>query len=601
MNYTVTNAGSTATPSKIPPGTTVDPHDPPSPVVWTDTVYLASGPTLDTTTDLKLGDIVHNGALAAGATYTEDATFTLPDGLSGTFYVFVVTDSADQVFEPDKSNNTADAANTTVVSSKPAQLVVTGTSSPASADPGQVIPMTWTVTNQGTGDTAVTYWVDKVYATTDSALGPIRVLLATIPHNGLLDAGGSYTDSAQVTIPYTITGAYNLFVYANAPVTQQEDGPSAVVSPPGGWVYEPNPSASISAAIPIAISAKLAQLQLSGVTVTPPAGGAATGQPLTVAWTLTNTGTAATSSTHWYDDVYLSPSSTFDASTAIYLGSAYENNPLGAGKSADESIAALLPADLAAGNYYVVVLADRPLAPPRVSIANVQQTVDLVTEPNEFNQGVRLAAWRRGVGHARPDDLSHHRATSALAGQTITVGWTVTNNGTATPPTANNSWWDEVYLALEPTFDPGADIPLGGLRHVGGLTANGSYTAQADFQLPAGVAGTYYILVVADVSAEVFERTPTDRIGVSARAPTSPCKRRSTWWPARSPCPRAPRPVSRSPSPIRSRTIAPLPTPATGPTRFISRPRPPGSLPTRCWAACIIPAASPPTAAIRKP
>ncbi|HQU42080.1 MAG TPA: carboxypeptidase regulatory-like domain-containing protein, partial [Pirellulales bacterium] len=525
VNYTVTNIGAGTTPSEIPPGSVVDPHDPQSPVTWTDTVYLAAGTTLNTSTDMKLGDITHEGVLNPGDSYTVTASFTLPNALSGTFHVFVVTDSAGQVFQTDHSQNTADAANATVVSSQPAQLVVTSATAPAAADPGQIIPMTWTVTNQGTGDTAVTYWVDKVYATTDSTLGPLgsnRVLIGTFPHNGLLNAGASYTDNVQVTVPYSLTGQYNLFVYTNAPVTEQEDGSGVTVSPPGGWVYETDPAKSVSAAIPIAISSKLAQLQVSGVTVTPSGAAVETGQQATVAWTINNTGSATTSSTHWYDDVYLSPTATFDANTAIYLGSAYDNNPLAAGASLNDSLSVLVPPSLAAGTYYFIVLADRPIAPPGASISNVQQTIDLVTEPNEFDSGGSAAT---SIALGPTPDLTTaitSAPTAALAGQTITVDWTVTNKGADTLPTPDNRWYDGVYLSLDTTFDPGADIAVGYVTHDGGLpgseSTSNSYSSGGDFRIPDGLAGNYYILVVADAQSAVFERSPNDRIAVTAQA-----------------------------------------------------------------------------------
>src|SRR5207249_3617946 len=71
-----------------------------------------------------LGDRFHGGALAAGGSYHVPATFTLPDGLNGTYYAFVITDRAHTVFEDgtyDNNTNHADAA--TAVASRPADLV----------------------------------------------------------------------------------------------------------------------------------------------------------------------------------------------------------------------------------------------------------------------------------------------------------------------------------------------------------------------------------------------------------------------------------------------------------------------------------------------
>ena len=318
ISYQVTNAGSTATPENN----------------WTDSVYLASGPSLDTSTDLKLGDMTHQGVLNPGGSYIQAANFTLPDGLSGTFHVFVVTDSGNLVFELDKANNVVSAGNATVVSSKPADLIVAAASAPAAANPGQVIPVTWTVTNQGIGDTAVTQWTDKVYATSDAALGAIRVLIAAFARDhGLLQPGASYTETELVTIPYTLTGVYNLFVETDAQITEAEDGQGVQATGPGGIVYEgANEDNNVSTALPLLISTQLADLTVSQLQLVSPAT-LATGGPATVNWTVQNSGAAATSSTNWYDDVYLSPTPTFDPQTAEYLGGAFHNNPLAAGVS----------------------------------------------------------------------------------------------------------------------------------------------------------------------------------------------------------------------------------------------------------------------------
>ena len=46
-----------------------------------------------------LGTVTETGGLAAGGSYTQSATLPLPTGLEGTFYVFVVTDTNQNVYE----------------------------------------------------------------------------------------------------------------------------------------------------------------------------------------------------------------------------------------------------------------------------------------------------------------------------------------------------------------------------------------------------------------------------------------------------------------------------------------------------------------------
>src|SRR5262249_6952541 len=160
---------------------------------------------------------------------------------------------------------------------------------------------------------------DKVYATTDATLGASRVLLGAFPHHGLLAAGASYSQTQLVPLPVSLSGPYNVFVVADAPITMSEDGGDAHVTGPGGAVYEgDNEANNVAAPLPVAITRKLADLQVTQVTA--PAD-AATGADLTVRWTVANTGDGRTNANYWYDDVYLSTQPTLGSGGRdVYLG-----------------------------------------------------------------------------------------------------------------------------------------------------------------------------------------------------------------------------------------------------------------------------------------
>src|SRR5262249_52330146 len=156
--------------------------------------------TFDAHTAIPLGRQTHQGGLAAGASYTNTVTATLPNGQAGTFYLFVVSDSGNAVFEADKTNNTG-ASSAVAVSLAPAHLVVAAVGAPTAALPGSAVLVNWTVANHGTGDTAVGSWRDSVYVDTGSTLSGNAVLLGSFTHNGLLTGGGSYAQSQLVTLP----------------------------------------------------------------------------------------------------------------------------------------------------------------------------------------------------------------------------------------------------------------------------------------------------------------------------------------------------------------------------------------------------------------
>ncbi len=101
-------------------------------------------------------------------------------------------------------------------------------------------------------------------------------------------------------------------------------------------------------------------------------------------------------------------------------------------------------------------------------------------------------------------------SSSASLGDTLNVGWTVTNSGTAP---AVGPWTDNVYLSTTPTLGA-APIYLGSFAAEtgGALAAGGSYTGQATVQIPFSsslMAGTYYLVVLTDAGGVVNESVLT--------------------------------------------------------------------------------------------
>ena len=117
FSYQVTNAGAGATPNGA----------------WNDAYYLSPTATFNPDTAIALGQQLHVGSLglglAAGASDTNTVTETLPNGLSGTYYLFVETDSTDEVLElPNDTQNKLSPPVAIQMSSHPADLVVSAAS-----------------------------------------------------------------------------------------------------------------------------------------------------------------------------------------------------------------------------------------------------------------------------------------------------------------------------------------------------------------------------------------------------------------------------------------------------------------------------------------
>src|SRR5262249_53304367 len=104
--------------------------------------------------------------------------------------------------------------------------------------------------------------------------------------------------------------------------------------------------------------------------------------------------------------------------------------------------------------------------------------------------------------------------STGIAGQDITIRYTVTND--ATNPTFSTSWVDSVYLTLRSTLDPTAKL-IGRVQHSGAVAGLATYTGTLTAPLPGVVPGTYHLIVLADSEGFVPD---VDRANNSSLAST---------------------------------------------------------------------------------
>ncbi|WP_231607038.1 cadherin-like domain-containing protein [Crocosphaera watsonii] len=478
IDYRVTNFGATPTPNSS----------------WRDRFYLSTDEELDTATDFFLGHRNHFGALDIGQSYDATATFTLPNTFTGDFFVFMVTDSGNNVFELNKENNVGNSSEILSIVSRPADLIVSTATAPTSAKAGQSIRVDWTVLNQGTGDTVVNSWTDRIVASVDNILGNgDDFTLGSFTHNGLLDVGEDYQRSEVVSIPFSLVGDYNLFVATDV----------------GNSVYEAsNETNNNFTPLPLTILRETPDLQVTEVDI-PATAQTATIIPLS--WTVENLGQGETNANFWYDEVFLSTDQDLGDNNDIFLGRIRHNNVLAAGENYTETANLLVPLD-AVGDYFVIVRTDKdnqvledPLENNNDGVslgqiqieANPNPDLDDITTPKPGQPPIVIPPEFSPdlvVTGVEADDMG-------LTGQLLEVTWTVTNNRF---DTGDRSWFDSVYLSRDQIFDRNSDIFLGS-RSRRGLEAGESYTTTANFDIPRGLAGPFYVFVATDSTNRINE------------------------------------------------------------------------------------------------
>src|SRR5262249_32852474 len=156
----------------------------------------------------------HTGGLAAGAHYDVAQTFKLPGDLSGPYYVIVVTDPLQSVFDPhgqveeanEKNNDLASPQQLLIDQQPPADLRVDTIVIPATAESGQPIKIQWTVSNHGTNAASGT-WSDAVHLSSGTSWSITDIALGKVSFSGTLNPGDSYTSTLNAILPPTAPGS----------------------------------------------------------------------------------------------------------------------------------------------------------------------------------------------------------------------------------------------------------------------------------------------------------------------------------------------------------------------------------------------------------
>lgn len=440
---------------------------------WTDHLYLSPERLLNTNRAQLLATRMHYGALNSNDFYTGQFSATLPDALSGSFYTFVVADASNVVFELNKTNNTGFDPVPIVIQYLPPDLVVTNFETPPTALAGEAILVAWSVANQGVGDTARSQWTDRLVLSLDDIAGneDDRVL-DDCPHQGLLDVGKSYSVLGwAASIPFSVTpGTYNLFLTTDSDhVVYEGDNESNNTAGPRQLVVDRH-------------TADLQPLIVGGPS------SARSEETITVTWTVANSSTGAPNSIFWFDRVFLSEDDVLDTND-IALGSGQYTGFLPPGVVYTNTLTVALPAELQ-GTFHYIVKADSD---------------DWVVE-NEEGNNVLVSSNTLAVTLAPVPDLavtSVDAPATAYSGQSNSLSWIVENAGQGS---AIGSWFDAVYLSLDQILDRGSDVYLGYANRPRGLAPGQRYTNGASFKIPAGLSGSWYVLVVADAGETVNER-----------------------------------------------------------------------------------------------
>ncbi len=455
LSWTVQNAG--------PAPTAAD--------TWRDLVYYSPTAAFDSTTAVSLGSFRHEGPLANDASYTGSASVRVPDGISGPAYFFVVTDWGDAVFEHtfETNNRGVHAEATTVeLAPYPDLRIESVTAAPAQATAGDQIAVQYALRNAGSR-AATPDWADSIFVSAQASWDRSQATwVGTVRQPGGLAAGAVRSQTASITLPASLDGAYYVFV--------QSDAADALFEYPD---TEQNVAAS-----PERMADPYPPVDLVAELDAPPST-AQSGAAIDLSATVRNVAAGRGRKPVWIDRVYLSTDATVDPEADQVLATFLREAPLAGGDAYRSACTVQLPNGIA-GEYFVLF------------------QVDADDEEPEVDESNNVARRPLTVTLAPPSDLriaGFDGPESAQAGAPVTFTWTVENAGTGA---TEAPWTDALYLSADREINQD-DALLGTVARDAPLAGNGSYEASLRTALPVYAAGTYYLILQTDSGDDTYE------------------------------------------------------------------------------------------------
>ena len=323
-------------------GTTLAAH-------WYDGIFLSPDPVFSAQTAIYLGEKRRNGPMAPGHSYSTTHTVTIPNGLSGTWYLIVVADRMDIHHDVNRVNNASPPQTIAITLTPSPDLVVTDFTVPISAVAGQPVKIGWEVSNLGIGPTLSGGWIDRLYLSSNYTIEPEDPVLGSKAFSGSLAMGQSYQDSATFFVPAVPTGNYVVIIKTDNNNVEYEHNAA----------HNNTTSAMMFISSPPPADLHVTSIQFPD--------SALADDMVTIEWTVKNSGSNPATG-FMKDNVYLSNDTTWDIHD-LYLGYVEGNIDLQPLTELTRSLTVPMPG-LTPGEYYIIVRTDANNNIPETDVEN---------------------------------------------------------------------------------------------------------------------------------------------------------------------------------------------------------------------------------------
>ncbi|MCP4711103.1 MAG: hypothetical protein GY869_20985, partial [Planctomycetes bacterium] len=423
-------------------------------------IYLSADGSLSSA--VLLGSVSNTDVLGSGVQTPMSFDATVPALVDGNYYVIVISDVDDDVFERDgEDNNVGVSDNPIVVRHSDLTVNSVAVMGGGAVLSGSEITVEWEVGNASSG-TAGGEWVDRLYLSGDQSKSGDDVYLGELVHSGILEGGQTYPGSLVVELPDGIEGQYFVVVVTDAANQINE------LSDEGN-----NVGASEAQAVDLAPYADLRVYDVDGQELL-------IGDPadITVSWKVINDGTGSGGIDKWVDRVVLSRDGV--------LGN-YDDREIGRFEHDG-----LMPEGTEYSRTEIMTLP--PALEGRFTLFVETDATDMVYEHLDVGANVDEADHPVDVTPIPYADLLVDVVAVDGAGESgglLQVSWTVSNQGIGV--TNKSSWSDQVWLARDEAGT--GRINLTSFSHIGSLAVGDDYTRVVDVTLPSYADGRYYVFV----------------------------------------------------------------------------------------------------------
>ncbi|HEY8402949.1 MAG TPA: CARDB domain-containing protein, partial [Cytophagaceae bacterium] len=386
FSYTVKNIGASA------------PHKTEN--VWYDHIFISKKNTFVEDSCISIGKYYQSiiPAFLPDSFYTNLKTIKIPEGLVGDYYVYVVTDKEDKIFEHTFTENNIRRSTGTInitAGSYP-DLELLSLTIPDTIYAGKEFTVTYQVKNNGTGRAALTHY-DQLYYSGENVWKPALGIKASSVSQ-VLEPGQTVTRQIKAHAPEYI-GEVWFFLFTDCNNAIFENG------------IEDNNLKGITQPVYIKYAPLEADLEIpaSNFPVV-----AQSGSIINVSATVRNLGNEATKAGTWADGFYLSSDTLLDADDQVLLLRYFRSSVLNPTATYDINANLELPQGMS-GKYYIIFVVDA-----NKLISN---------ETNRLNNYVIKAI---NISASPAPDLivtSLIAPAEAFAGQKIKVKYTVKNQG----------------------------------------------------------------------------------------------------------------------------------------------------------------------------